>query len=269
MCVYVAFHKEFPMLALDPIYQPLHVGKAISEKELGFIGDNTGDSISEKNPFYSELTGLYWIWKNTDAKWVGLCHYRRFFFCKKPLWAMKVRKAFEFITGNGNRRNGLYYTSSVNISKLIATGKEIERILEEHDAIVPVQRKLKYSVWKQYLRRHHISDLEKAKEIISKLYPEYIADFENVMKKKELFPCNMFVMKKELFNQYMTWLFSVLVEMEKATDISTYDKYQQRIFGFLSERLLDVWLTHNKIDYKTLPVLYFNSERMSSLPTSE
>jgi hypothetical protein len=257
MCVYVTFHKEFPLLAHDPVYQPIHVGKAISQNELGFNGDNTGDHISERNPYYSELTGLYWIWKNTDSDWIGLCHYRRFFFCKEPLFQMKLRKVFEFLTGNGMIRNGIYYTSDIKTSRLIATGTEIKNILAEYDAIVPVQRKLKYPVWKQYQRRHHIRDMERVKEILSTLYPSYTSAFDRVMEKKELFSCNMFVMKREFYNQYMSWLFSVLFELEKLSDITQYDAYQKRMFGFISERLFDVWLTHNNLNYKTLPFLYF------------
>ena len=259
MCVYVAFHKNFPLLTNDSKYQPLHVGKALSELEACYVGDNSGDHISEKNPYFSELTGLYWIWKNTDSEWVGLCHYRRFFFCKKPTFPMKRRKFFESITGNGNFRSGIYYTSGIKSSWLIATGPEIEQILDKYDAIVPVQRKLKYPVWKQYQRRHHIQDMEMVKEILSTLYPSYTSAFDRVMKKKELFSYNMFVMKREFYNQYMSWLFSVLFELERKSDLTDYNAYQKRMFGFVSERLFDVWLTHNNLNYKTLPVLYFKS----------
>ena len=64
----------------NPIYLPLQVGHALHD-DYGYLGDDTGENISDKNPYYSELTGLYWIWKNyTCADYLGLCHYRRFFF---------------------------------------------------------------------------------------------------------------------------------------------------------------------------------------------
>ena len=53
----VAAHKAYRMPE-DPMYLPLHVGKAGKSLELGFQGDDTGDNISEKNPEYCELTGL-------------------------------------------------------------------------------------------------------------------------------------------------------------------------------------------------------------------
>ena len=75
--VVVATHKPYAMPA-DPLYLPLHVG-AEGKESIGFAGDNTGDHISAKNPQFCELTGLYWAWKNVDADYIGLAHYRRHF----------------------------------------------------------------------------------------------------------------------------------------------------------------------------------------------
>ena len=76
--IIVAAHKAYRM-PTDPMYLPLHVGKAGKDLDLGFQGDNTGDNISEKNATYCELTGIYWAWKNLDADYIGLSHYRRHF----------------------------------------------------------------------------------------------------------------------------------------------------------------------------------------------
>ena len=75
--IYVMTHKEMAAIP-NEIYIPLHVGRACG-KELGYTGDHTGDHISSKNPYYCELTGIYWIWKNIKCDIVGVCHYRRFF----------------------------------------------------------------------------------------------------------------------------------------------------------------------------------------------
>lgn len=60
---------------------------------------------------------------------------------------------------------------------------------------------------------------------------------------------NMFVMRRDYFRGYMDWLFSVLFELEKRLDITDWDTYDSRVYGFVAERLLDVWLEHNNIDY--------------------
>ncbi len=257
MSIYIAFHKESPVLTDDKIYTPLHVGKALSDKELSILTDDTGEHISEKNRTFSELTGLYWIWKNTNSEFVGLSHYRRFFFAKSPSLKMSLKKWGEFIINQRNKRFGVYYTSNIHSKRLILTGEEIQSLLSDYEVVVPIKRKLKYSVYEQYKKRHHIKDLDVTKQIVIEKYPEYTNAFDKSMAQKEVMHCNMFVMKRTYFNAYMEWLFDILFELEKRTDVSGYDNYQKRLYGFISERLLDVWLIHNKLKTKSLPVIYF------------
>ena len=75
--VIVAAHKPYQM-PQDEIYLPVHAG-CEGKESIGFQGDNTGDNISLKNPFYCELTCLYWAWKNLGCDFIGLVHYRRYF----------------------------------------------------------------------------------------------------------------------------------------------------------------------------------------------
>lgn len=79
--IVIATHKKYEM-PKDEMYIPLHVGEE-GKEDLGYIGDNTGDNISLKNPYFCELTGLYWAWKNLNAEYIGLSHYRRHFSSKK------------------------------------------------------------------------------------------------------------------------------------------------------------------------------------------
>ena len=76
--IIVATHKEAEVPQDSTLYLPIHVGRE-GKKDIGFIGDNTGDNISSLNPYYCELTGLYWAWKNLDCDYLGLVHYRRYF----------------------------------------------------------------------------------------------------------------------------------------------------------------------------------------------
>ncbi|MBQ7303353.1 MAG: DUF4422 domain-containing protein, partial [Alphaproteobacteria bacterium] len=75
--LYDCYHKQTRILKNDIVY-PIQVGKQLSNIKLDMQGDNTGDNISEKNPFYNELAGTYWIWKNVKADIVGVFHYRRY-----------------------------------------------------------------------------------------------------------------------------------------------------------------------------------------------
>ena len=91
--IVVAAHKPYWMPS-DRIYLPLHVGAAGKKDadgrplDLGYTRDDSGENISEKNPYYCELTGLYWAWKNLNADYLGLVHYRRHFRNGK-LWGDK------------------------------------------------------------------------------------------------------------------------------------------------------------------------------------
>ena len=71
---------------------------------------------------------------------------------------------------------------------------------------------------------------------------------------------NMFVMRQDLYDAYCQWMFDVLFELEKRLDISSFDAYNARVFGFVSERLLDVWLEKNQIAYKEQNVSFMESQ---------
>ena len=70
----------------------------------------------------------------------------------------------------------------------------------------------------------------------------------------------MFVMKKDLFDAYCAWLFSILFELEQQLDISAYSDYDKRVFGFVSERLLDVWIETNGIKFMDMPYVFMENQ---------
>lgn len=223
--IFIAAHKEC-ILPKNDIYIPLHVG-AKDKKNLGYIKDSTKDNISDKNKNYCELTGVYWIWKNINANIVGLVHYRRYFFS-----------------------NVFDHT----LDKIISC-QEIEEILKKKDVIVSKKIKIpKYTVKKQYEVMHYINDYDKCRNIIEQKYPDYLESFDKISKRRYLYAYNMCIMKKELFNNYCIWLFDILFQLEKEIDISNYSTYDKRVFGFLSERLFNVWLEKNKLKLEELYV---------------
>lgn len=111
------------------------------------------------------------------------------------------------------------------------------------------------TVESQYVHAHHRQDIETLRAVLSEKHSEYLPAFEKLMSGKKTHILNMFVMRRDLFNQYCDWLFDVLFEVEKRLDISSYSVNDARVFGFLSERLLDVWLNTNNISYIEKPVV--------------
>lgn len=233
----IATHKTYEFPKVD-CYIPIHVGKARGNNELGIQGDNTGDNISLKNGSFCELTALYWAWKNdffSDIEYAGLVHYRRYFSGKE-------------ITLKG---------------KSIASENELLSYLENADCIVSKKRNyIIESVYEHYKNAHFAKDMDLTKAIIAQDYADYIPAFDNVMSGKTLHLFNMFVMKKEMFYAYCEWVFDILFKLEKQVDISNYDAYQSRIFGFISERLFNVWLVKNNIKLTEVKVTNIEGENL-------
>ena len=95
--VIIAAHKPYWMPD-DPLYLPVHVGAAGKDVIPGYQRDDEGDNISTKNPHYCELTGVYWAWKNLDADYVGLAHYRRHFRGKGPRNILTLEEASQLFS---------------------------------------------------------------------------------------------------------------------------------------------------------------------------
>ncbi len=218
--IFVMTHKKFQEPS-DPVYIPVHVGRACAS-DIGYIGDDTGDNISVKNKYYSELTGLYWAAHNeTEADYMGLCHYRRY-----------------FLSDDG---------------RLLAE-QEYESFLKDADVILPRPVFHGKSYYEVYKEAHNIFDLNTTGEVIRELYPEMYPVFCEIIAGDKVYSGNLFVTTRELFAEYSGWLFSVFDEVEKRIDVEAYDAYHKRVFGFLSEQLLYVWVKSRGLKICERPV---------------
>ena len=172
--IYVMTHKKIAVIP-DPAYVPLHVGRAGSG-ELGYIGDHTGDHISEKNPRYCELTGLYWLWKNVRCDIIGICHYRRYFVREEKL----LDRAY------------------------------IEDKIASYPIIVPNSSCVKDAdVREHYAKRHYTKDLDLCREVIAEQYPAYLSAFDFAMETILVSVGNMWITRKDIFDRYCAWLFDI------------------------------------------------------------
>ena len=256
--VYSFYYKDSVVLIDNEIYIPVMAGNALKSGDTKIIGDDTGESISGKNLLYSEITGIYWVWKNTQQDVTGSCHYRRYFTNHKEPFDYALKRLLYYIPGLHKKRFGLIYTNNINrFKKRILNREEILEILNSYDAILPQPRKLKYSVGKHYQRYHNSKDLKIIEEILAKSYPEYLDSFHKVMNGKRLYANNMFILGKNHFEKFMQWWFFILFEFERQIDTEKYTGYQQRVIGFMGERLLTIWFHHQNLHIKELPVLYF------------
>ncbi len=230
--VIVAAHKKYQM-PNEKMYIPVQVGAEEKEKIEGYIQDNTGDNISSKNPYFCELTGLYWAWKNLDADFIGLVHYRRYFTNTNKIPKEENEKF-----------------------KIVLTQNDAESILENADVILPKKRNYYIeNLYSHYEHTMYVEPLDETRKIIEEKYPEYLEEFDKLHKRTSAHVFNMFIMKKEILDEYCTWLFGILFELEKRIDASKYDSFHARFYGRVSERLLDVWINKNQIKYEEVKVM--------------
>lgn len=237
--IYVITHKEFNEQASfggDAFYTVLHVGTGKPEKR--YLRDDTGNQISAKNRNYCELTGYYWLWKNAKEKSdeiLGVVHYRRGF------------SSF----GNG-ARSILFGSDYIPLKRA-----ECEKILADHDFIVPVRHVFwKDTVYEQYAKAHDAADVDAIRNILADRYPEYLDSFDRVFREHVLYTGNLFITRRELFDRYCAWLFDLLFAFEENNDMEKYQSaYNKRVYGFLAERLLNVFLLHHSFRVKELPAV--------------
>ncbi len=224
--IIVATHKQYYM-PIDSAYLPIHVGKS-GNPSIGYNGDDTGENISEKNANYCELTGLYWAWKNLDADVIGLVHYRRHFM--SPF------------------RGGDKWERIIN-------GAEVEKILHNHDIIVPCKRNyIVETNESQYIHAHGSDCWNFMCKTIRSNHAAYVPALDKMRTLASGHKFNMFVMRKELLNEYCSWLFPIL----ESVDLEFPGK--KRILGHLSERLFDVWLYAGNYKYKEIPVKFMERQ---------
>ena len=228
MKILVAAHKPCRLPA-DDCYLPVQAGAALHPPLEGVQGDDTGENISRKNPHYCELTVLYWAWKNLNADYIGLAHYRRY-----------------FAAGRAGKKWGR-----------VARVPQMERALAKTGLVLPKKRRYFIETsYSQYAHAHHAKDLDETRQILTESWPEYLPAFDRVMKRTSGHRFNMFIMERGLLEEYCGWLFGVLGELEARLDISGYSANDARVFGFVSERLLDVWVETRGLDYTEMPVVF-------------
>ena len=236
-------------LPKEDIYFPIQAGKAISKFKLNVQGDDIGDNISAKNETFSELTAWYWGWKNIktiypNIEYIGLSHYRRFFALNEPF--EEYTKIYK------NKIPKMYNYENLIIKKL-----------KKKDIIMVKPASFGCDLKTQYERWHNIKDYFCLKNIIHEIYPEYDKTFTNFFEEnKKISLYCMFISKFELFDRYFEWVFPILFEMEKRIDTSEYDPYQKRVIAFLAERLINIYVIHNRLRVDYEPIYYIDGERL-------
>lgn len=203
----------------DPSYsEKLQVGAANGKERIASLADDIDDNISNRNGTYSELTGLYWMWKNRikcDSNYLdnyyGLSHYRR---------------------------------------RLMLLEDDLLRLVDnEIDVVLPYPMPYEPNIGvhsKRYLSSRECEAMEVS---LKEVYPEYADDYDKIMNQGYLYNYNIILAKGKALDEYCSWLFPLLFKIEKMND-SEGIKKTNRYIGYVGETLETLYFMHNRNKYR-------------------
>lgn len=223
VCIGVVSHKPYAM-PTDTAYVPIWVGER-SAMPQGFTFHGDGDGIADKNEAYCELTGLYWVWKNSDAAIKGLAHYRR-------ILARRRTKSLDDVLG----------------------ADEIKRLLADADALVPAKQLYPWTtIEKHYINSKkgyeqiHSDDMTALREAMRQIHPSFSAALDETLEGRGCHLLNIMTMRADLFDEYCSWLFPLL---QRFVELRSSRTDRRRFAGNVSEFLLDPWMATRKVTYR-------------------
>ena len=211
-------HKDKPLVTnyKDPVYvTSVQVGASFADIRMTECIDNQGENISEKNGDYSELTGLYWIWKNKikrqDDTYYGLAHYRRF---------------------------------------LELSEDDLLRLADNDiDVVLPYPMPYEPNIEAHHLRYLSDSEWDAVLHALEELHPDYSRAFKDILKQEYFYNYNVILAKKDVLDDYCSWLFPLLFRIEENNDPNK-EKEPNRYMGYVGETLETLYFMYNKDNLK-------------------
>lgn len=255
----------------NPLYVPVRCG-AVYDKEnpMGIAGDDTGDNISERRMSFCEFTVQYWAWKNVQADYYGLCHYRRYLsFTSKRFKTDEYNMVHvPVLTPKGKERYGLLderamaaliqdydvitseYADAPRLPTPLGRCETVRQVWEAHDGVF-----------------FEKSSIDLLFELIDQMAPEYSESAREYFGGKRHRGFNCFILRKELFERLCQLQFPIMFEVERRLDTTGYTQTMLRTPAFLGEMLYGIFLYHittrETWRVKELQLVYFqNTERI-------
>lgn len=218
MHVFMArFYKDKPLKGhydLPEWVIPIQVGAALCKERTASLLDCSGENISQKNGNYSELTALYWIWKNRlifpsseGEEYYGLAHYRRMLdFTEDDVLRLRDNK----------------------VDVVLPYPMPYEPNMEAHH-----NRYLKQKDWKA------------VRKAVAELQPEYAEAFPKVLGQRFLYNYNLILARKEILKDYCEWLFPILERVEELS-VPKGEERSDRYIGYIGETLATLYFMFHK-----------------------
>lgn len=211
--LFVCCHRPSPV-AEHPLLVPIQVGAALAGEHFpGFLHDDAGDNISGKNRSYCELTAQYWAWKNVKTDYYGFFHYRRYLYPD-----MNAKRPYRI-------------AGEPTVSLLDRLGfDQFADFIPQCDLILPKGEDMRVPVREHYAKApfHYGQDLALAEQIVKERCPEMGSAADEYLSGTVCYFGNIFIMKRQVFQDYCGWLFPILEEFDRRTDTSGYSLQERR-----------------------------------------
>ena len=227
--IYVVTHRQYP-IQQDKLYRTLTVGRCRIENALS---EQDGECITQYNDRINELTGLYWMWKNTESQYIGLSHYRRFFYDEEKKDRLDI--------------NGIE-----------------DIFLDGTDIILTIPVELHWRIYDKSVYENISGSVgenlaKQGRDVIRGLLqerqPEYADIFDSVLNGNRMYVCNMFVTRREILDRYCDWLFSFITNAADRVNVDNLSYIQKRVIGYYGEVLPTVWLQKQDLSIKEMPIM--------------
>lgn len=273
------FHNKYP-------YIPIQVGAKFSDNDLGIQRDDVGDNISHFNPYYSELSATYWLWKNkTDADYIGLFHYRRFltfesnsFFYRLPTFTLYLASKFAAMFIQDSRCFFPHFsTIKINeneVDKYLDEFKEnLQNDINKNDIDCYTLGYMRHST--RTMKTHlnlgiGAKHFEYIDPLIKKMYPDFYKYFQQTLRSNRIIGYNILIAKRELFEEYCSIQFNILTEycnyFHENLPSGVVNNAILRDFGYAGEILMDAYI-RMAIAEKKIKVKKINSVFVDIIPT--
>ncbi len=248
--IYISYHKQAPLLR-NEVLVPIRVGKALDASgvnsaetwDAAMLRDDSGDNISMRNPYYCELTAQYWAWKNdAQADYIGHMHYRRHLnFRLDRNYLTDQYGLIEDDCGDADDYLLKYGLDPENVKQVVAA---YDIVVAERWDVTLVGSKDNYHHYRDSDSKLFIKDYDRAIAILLAKYPQYAEAVCKYNHSRWGYYTNIFIMRREVYNSYCCWLFDILFALEDELDISQYNTQEARVFGYLSEWLLGIFITY-------------------------
>ncbi|SDD24471.1 DUF4422 domain-containing protein [Paraburkholderia lycopersici] len=238
--IYQTFHKDFYRNTGCEWIVPVGVNGYDAP---GLQRDCEGENIAELNPYYNELTAYYWAWKNSEADIVGFYHYRRYLnFLIDETWKDRL-----IVATPAEARIVEYLTHAAQCERA-------RRMLNVCDVVLPRTLPAPRSIEDHYLGHHHREPWDAFLTALESAYPEHRAHLD-LFRLTGVGPiCNIFVMRRPLFDEYCAELFPIIDPIFKQIG-PRYDAHGNRFPGFLAERFLAFWVHIRRLRTLEVPLI--------------